>query len=66
MFQTNNSVRSTSLSLKYLRFTPTGCKERIIKCEFAAKSLLSCLLKHDLTIRDTRKLFILLTYNLKS
>ena len=27
-FQTMNSVRSNSLSLKYLRFTPYGCKKR--------------------------------------
>ena len=27
MFQTLNSVRINSLSLKYERFTPTGCKD---------------------------------------
>ena len=34
-----HSVRSTHLSLKYLMFTPSGCKDiKIRKFEFAAKT----------------------------
>ena len=29
IFQTINSVRSNNLSLKYQRFTPTGCRENL-------------------------------------
>ena len=39
MCQTMNSVRSNNLSLKYQRFTPSGCKDiGIIKFEFVAKT----------------------------
>ena len=39
IFQTINSVKSNSLSLKYQRFTPSGCKDiRVRKCEFVAKT----------------------------
>ena len=38
-FQTNNSVRSNSLSLKYHRFTPSGFEDiEIRKFEFVAKT----------------------------
>ena len=36
-----NNVRSNNLSLKYQRFTPSGCKNKEIrKCEFVAKTQL--------------------------
>ena len=39
IFQTINSVRSNSLSLKYQRFTPSGCKDiEVRKCDFVAKT----------------------------
>ena len=39
IFQTMSSVRSKSLSLKYYRFTPSGCKDIEIKTfEFVAKT----------------------------
>ena len=39
IFQTISSVRSNSLSLKYQRFKPSGCKdEGVRKCEFVAKT----------------------------
>ena len=39
IFRTINSVRSNSLSLKYQRFTPSGCKDiRVSKCKFVAKT----------------------------
>ena len=39
IFQTMNSVKSNSLSLKYRRFTPSGCKDiEIRKFEFVAKT----------------------------
>ena len=39
IFQTINSGRSNSLSLKYQRFTPSGCKDiGIRKCKFVAKT----------------------------
>ena len=38
IFQTINSLRSNSLSLKYQRFTPSGCKDiGVRKCKFVAK-----------------------------
>jgi len=38
-FQTMNSVRSNSLSLKYQRFTSSGCKDKgIRKFEFVAEN----------------------------
>ena len=41
IFQTINSVRSNSLSLKYQRFTPSGCKAiGVRKCKFVAKTQL--------------------------
>ena len=41
IFRTINSVRSNSLSLKYHRFTPSGCKDiGIRKFEFVANSFL--------------------------
>ena len=37
--QTNNSVISNSLSLKYQRFTPSGCKDiGVRKYKFVAKT----------------------------
>ena len=37
IFQTINSGRSNSQSLKYQRFTPSGCKDiGIRKCKFVA------------------------------
>ena len=39
IFQTMNYVRSNNLSLKYQRFTPSGCKDTGIgKFEFVAKT----------------------------
>ena len=39
IFQTINSVRSNSLSLKYQRFTPSGCEAiGVRKFEFVAKT----------------------------
>ena len=39
IFQTINSVRSNSLSLKYQRFTTSGCKDiGVRKCKFVAKT----------------------------
>ena len=39
IFQTNNSVRSNNLSLKYQRFIPTGCRDiEIRKFEVVAKT----------------------------
>ena len=39
IFQTNNSVRSDGLSLKYQRFTSPGWKDiGVRKCEFVAKT----------------------------
>ena len=39
IFQTINSARSNSLSLKYQRFTPSGCKDiGVRKFKFAAKT----------------------------
>jgi len=39
IFQTMNSVQSNILSLKYLMFTSSGCKDMgIIKFEFVAKT----------------------------
>ena len=39
IFQTINSGRSNSLSLKYQRFTPSGCKDiGVRKCKFVAKT----------------------------
>ncbi len=39
IFQTINSGRSNSLSLKYQRFTPSGCKDRgVRKFKFVAKT----------------------------
>ena len=39
IFPTMNSVKSNKLSLKYKRFTPSGCKDiGIIKSEFAVKT----------------------------
>ena len=39
IFQTLNSVRLNSLSLKYKRFTPSSCKDRVIsKFELVAKT----------------------------
>ena len=39
IFQTIISVRSNSLSLKYQRFTPSGCEAiGVRKCEFVAKT----------------------------
>ena len=41
--QTNNSVISNSLSLKYQRFTPSGCKDiGVRKYKFVAKTQLLC------------------------
>jgi len=39
IFQNINSGRSKSLSLKYQRFTPSGCKDiGVRKCKFVAKT----------------------------
>ena len=44
IFQTINSVRSNSLSLKYQRFTPSGCEVIAVrKFEFVAKTQFLCL-----------------------
>ena len=43
IFQTINSIRSNSLSLKYQRFTPSGCKDKgVRKYEFVAKTQFLC------------------------
>ena len=43
IFQTMNSVRSNSLSLKYQGFPPLGCQDiRIRKFEFVAKTQFLC------------------------
>ena len=39
IFQTINSGSPNSLSLKYQRFTPSGCKDiGVRKCKFVAKT----------------------------
>ena len=39
IFQTMNSVRSNNLSLKYQRFTPSSCRDIVIrKFKFVAKT----------------------------
>ena len=51
-----NSVRSTSPSLKYQRFTKSGCKDvEIIKFEFVAKTQsfkLFCFLKREVLVKE--------------
>ena len=43
IFQTINYVRSSSVSLKYRRFTPSGYKDKgFIKFEFVAKTQFLC------------------------
>ena len=41
IFQTKNSVRLYNLSLKYLRFKPSGCKGRYYKIEVCWKKISS-------------------------
>ena len=44
IFQTTKSVRSNSLSMKFSKFTPSGCKAiEIIKFRFVAKTQFLCL-----------------------
>ena len=44
IFQTVKSVRSKSQSIKYQKFTPTGCEDiRIRKFEFVTKAHFLCI-----------------------
>jgi len=47
IFQTINHVRSSTQILKYRRFTPSGCKDKVIrKYEFVAKTQFLYLQSH--------------------
>ena len=49
IFQTMNSVRSNSNSMKNQRFTPLGCKNiGVRKCNFVAKTQFLCHLNMNL------------------